>query len=191
MIHRPGEIYIYQGAMSVLLGGVVEKVTGKNLRQYTESTLFEPLGISNYDWFSHDVTGDYLGSSGLYLRTRDLAKLGQLYLNRGIWNGRRIFSEQWADESLIPSGRFWQNRAIEYDNNWWFPFITQYDQRLQVAAMRGSGGQELIIMPDHKLIVAMTSGAYKEQDEDYPFELLVDYVLPSLGMQNAKYQPVF
>lgn len=58
--HPPGEVHVYQGAMSVLLGGVVEKVTGMSLRQYAEKVLFNPLGITHYDWFAHEVTGDYL-----------------------------------------------------------------------------------------------------------------------------------
>ncbi|CAG23798.1 hypothetical protein PBPRB1953 [Photobacterium profundum SS9] len=63
-------------------------MTRMDLRQYVETALVNPLEISNYDWFAHEVTGDYLGSSGLYLRSRDFAKLGQLYLNKGLWNER-------------------------------------------------------------------------------------------------------
>ena len=83
-----------------------------DLRQYAETALFNPLEISNYDWFAHEVTGDYLGSSGLYLRSRDFAKLGQLYLNKGLWNGERIFSEQWAEDSLKPKGKFWPKKQL-------------------------------------------------------------------------------
>ncbi|TDR75731.1 serine hydrolase domain-containing protein [Photobacterium lutimaris] len=187
MAYQPNEAFVYQGAMSVLLGGVVEKTTGKNLRQYAEQALFTPLGISHYDWFAHEVTGEYLGSSGLYLRSRDLAKLGQLYLNKGVWNGQRIFAEGWAEASLKPKGKFWSNKTIEYGHNWWFPFITVDGERLTIAGMRGYGGQEMFIIPELKLVMTMTSGAFIGQDEDYPFELIVDYILPSLGISNAKY----
>ncbi|WEM41251.1 serine hydrolase [Photobacterium sp. DA100] len=185
--HSPGEVFAYQGAMSVLLGGVVEKVTGKTLRQYAEQALFNPLGIIHYDWFAHEVTGDYLGSSGLYLRSRDLAKLGQLYLNNGVWQGKRIFSEQWAQQSLVPKGKFWPHKTIEYGHNWWFPLITVDGVRLTVAGMRGFGGQEMFIIPQHNLVIAMTSGAFIGQDEDFPFELMVDYILPAIGISKAKY----
>lgn len=185
--YQPGEKFVYQGAMSVLLGGVVEKVTGMDLKQYTEESLFNLLNISNYDWFAHEVTGDYLGSSGLYLRSRDLAKLGQLYLNQGLWNGQRIFSKQWAKDSLKPKGKFWANKTIEYGHNWWFPLITKDGEKLEIAGMRGSGGQEMFIIPKLQLTVVITSGAYINQDEDYPFKLIVDYILPSLGIYNTKY----
>ncbi|MGR5062408.1 serine hydrolase domain-containing protein [Photobacterium sp. DNB22_13_2] len=187
MAYQVSEVCVYQGAMSVLLGGVVEKITGMSLRQYAEQALFHPLGISHYDWFAHEVTGEYLGSSGLYLRSRDLAKLGQLYLNKGVWNGLRIFTEEWAEASLKPKGKFWTNKAIEYGHNWWFPFITVDGERLTIAGMRGFGGQEMFIIPELKLVITMTSGAFIGQDEDYPFELIVDYILPSLGIKKAKY----
>ncbi|GHA49438.1 serine hydrolase domain-containing protein [Photobacterium aphoticum] len=190
MAHPPGEPFVYQGAMSVLLGGAIEQVTQQSLRQYAQEALFSPLGITQFDWFTHEVTGDYLGSSGLYLRSRDLAKLGQLYLNRGVWQGQRIFSEEWAAQSLQPKGKFWPKKTIAYGHNWWFPQITQANgERIQIAAMRGAGGQEMMILPDYQLIMVMTSGAYIGQDEDYPFELLVDYILPAIGVENAKYQP--
>lgn len=186
--YQPGEKFVYQGAMSVLLGGVIENVTGMNLRQYAETALFNPLEISNYDWFAHEATGDYLGSSGLYLRSRDFAKLGQLYLNKGLWNGERIFSEQWAEESLKPKGKFWPEKTIEYGHNWWFPFITKDGEQLTIAGMRGAGGQEMFIIPDLELTFVITSGAYIDQDEDYPLELIVNYILPSIGIDHAQYQ---
>ncbi|GAL02265.1 hypothetical protein JCM19237_5158 [Photobacterium aphoticum] len=77
------------------------------------------------------------------MRSRDLAKLGQLYLNRGVWQGQRIFSEEWAAQSLQPKGKFWPKKTIAYGHNWWFPQITQANgERIQIAAMRGAGGQE-------------------------------------------------
>ncbi len=185
--HNPGEKFVYQGAMSVLLGGVIENITEMSLRQYADEALFSQLQILNYDWFAHEVTGDYLGSSGLYFRSRDLAKLGQLYLNKGLWNGKRIFSEQWSEDSLKPKGKFWPKKKIEYGHNWWFPLIQNDGKPLTIAGMRGSGGQEMFIIPELQLTFVITSGAYVGQDEDYPFELIVNYLLPSLGIYNAKY----
>lgn len=186
--YEPEEQFVYQGAMSVLLGGVIENIAQMDLREYAEQALFKPLGISNYDWFAHETTGDYLGSSGLYLRSRDLAKLGQLYLNNGVWNDKRIFSKNWAEESFQPKGKFWPNKTIEYGYNWWFPQITVNGKRLKIAGMRGFGGQEMFIIPDLKLVFVMTSGAFIGQDEDYPFKLLVDYIFPSIGLEGAKHE---
>ncbi|MEZ8099061.1 serine hydrolase domain-containing protein [Vibrio bivalvicida] len=189
MRYPPGEKYVYQGAMSVLLGGLIERVTEKDLKTYTNEALFSPLNIVNYHWFPHEITGDFLGSSGLYLTSRDFAKLGQLYLNKGQWNDQRIFSEKWADASLIPKGRFWEDRKIQYGHNWWFPLIKVGDKRLSIAGMRGSGGQDMFIIPELQLIFLITSGNYQRQDEDYPLELIVNYVLPSLDITNATYYP--
>ncbi len=189
MRYTPGDKYVYQGAMSVLLGGVVEKVTGKDLKSYANEALFFVLNIVNYHWFPHEITGDFLGSSGLYLRSRDFAKLGQLYLNKGMWNGRRIFSEKWANDSLVPKGRFWNDKTIQYGHNWWFPLIKIDDEPLLIAGMRGAGGQDMFIMPDLQLIFLITSGDYQNQDENYPLELIANYVLPSLSITNAKHYP--
>ncbi|PSV34840.1 serine hydrolase [Photobacterium sp. GB-210] len=184
---QPGKTFVYQGAMSVLLGGVIEKITKMNLKEYTNQALFQPLGITHYDWFAHEVTGDYLGSSGLYLRPRDLAKLGQLYINQGVWKGQRIFSKQWAQESLKPKGKFWPNKSIAYGHNWWFPTIKKEGKKIDIAGMRGTGGQEVFIIPQLQLTIVITSGAYMDQDDTYPFKLIVDYILPSLGIDEAEY----
>jgi CubicO group peptidase (beta-lactamase class C family) len=189
VLHTPGEKYVYQGAMSVLLGGLVERVTGKELRTYTSEALFAPLNIVNYHWFPHEVTGDFLGSSGLYLRSRDFAKLGQLYLNKGLWNGQRVFSEQWAEECLVPKGQFWKDRTIQYGHNWWFPLIKVGDEKMLIAAMRGAGGQDMFIIPELQLIFLITSGNYQQQDEHYPLDLIANYVLPSLNITHAKHYP--
>lgn len=189
VLHTPGEKYVYQGAMSVLLGGLIERVTGKDLKTYTNETLFTPLNIVNYHWFPHEVTGDFLGSSGLYLRSRDFAKLGQLYLNKGLWNDHRIFSEEWANNSLVAKGRFWEDRTIQYGHNWWFPLIKVGDEQLLIAGMRGAGGQDMFIIPKLQLIFLITSGSYQQQDEDYPLDLIANYVLPSLNITNAKHYP--
>ncbi|UIP30439.1 serine hydrolase [Photobacterium sp. TLY01] len=187
MAFAPGERFIYQGGASVLLGGVIERVSGQNLREYAEKALFEPLNITNYEWFAHEVTGQYLGSSGLYLRTRDLAKLGQLYLNQGEWQGQQLLDPQWVKQSFISRGKFWSWKSIEYGYNWWLPDIRVDGQKVTIAGMRGSGGQEMFVVPEYRLIFAMTSGAYFNQDEDYPIQLLADYILPALGLQNVEY----
>ncbi len=189
VIHTPGEKYIYQGAMSVLLGGVIERVTGKDLKTYANEALFIPLNIVNYHWFPHEVTGDFLGSSGLYLRSRDFAKLGQLYLNKGLWNGKRIFSEKWASDSLVAKGHFWNDKTIQYGHNWWFPLMKIGDEQLLIAGMRGAGGQDMFIIPELQLIFLITSGSYQRQDEDYPLDLIATYVLPSLNITNAIHYP--
>lgn len=189
MAYRPGEKFIYQGGVSVLLGGVIERVSGMNLREYADKALFGPLHITNYDWFEHEVTGQYLGSSGLYLRTRDLAKLGQLYLNLGEWHGQQLLSPQWVKQSFMPRGKFWSWKSIEYGYNWWLPLIQSNGKRVPVAAMRGSGGQEMFVVPELNLVFAMTSGAYFNQDEDFPLQLLADYILPAIGMEKVAYIP--
>ncbi|WP_070964328.1 serine hydrolase domain-containing protein [Vibrio sonorensis] len=188
MAYPVGEHFEYQGAMSVLLGGVVEKILGKSLAKAAEEILFEPMGFEGVEWFTHEVTHQHMGSSGLYLRSRDLAKLGQLYLNQGEWNGEFIFSPEWAKASLEPKGKFWPDKAIQYGYNWWFPLMMENGEKIKIAAMRGSGGQEMVILPDHDLIFVMTSGAYIGQDEDFPFELIAKFVLPSLGIEEVKYQ---
>ncbi len=97
----PGEEFVYSDGNYYILGRIVEELLGEDMEKLLLREVFVPLGFHANAW-SRDVNGHTVGGTGLYLRTEDMAKIGWLYLNRGAWGDRRIFSEVWADIFLHP-----------------------------------------------------------------------------------------
>ena len=86
----------------MLLSAVLQKATGKSLINFAKEALFDPLGITDFAWTTLEKSGEAIASGGLRLRPRDMAKIGQLMLNNGTWNGRRIVSQAWMAKSSRP-----------------------------------------------------------------------------------------
>lgn len=96
IITPPEERFVYSDGNYYILGRLVEELTGMDLELFMQREVFIPLGFHVNAW-SRDVNGHTVGGTGLYLRTEDLAKIGWLWLNRGMWGSRRIYSEAWSD----------------------------------------------------------------------------------------------
>jgi CubicO group peptidase (beta-lactamase class C family) len=98
----PGTRFSYNNKAVNLLAGIVQKASGKRMDTFLKEEVFAPMGITDIDW-TLDKAGNPHGMAGLQILPEDLAKLGQLVLDRGEWRGRRIISREWMDESLRPS----------------------------------------------------------------------------------------
>jgi len=139
---KPGEEWNYNGGGTQLLAGVLQRTTGKSLADFAKEALFEPLGITQFEWLNMPASGEVAAASGLRLRPRDLAKIGQLVLNNGTWNGRRIISEAWIREST--QGRIAHFDAVDslrYGYQWWGDEEKVGDRQISWIAAQGLGGQ--------------------------------------------------
>jgi CubicO group peptidase (beta-lactamase class C family) len=149
----PGQEFFYNTGALTLVSAVVRKATGRPLDEFARAMLFEPLGITNAGWSR--VKGDTDAGGGLRLRPRDMAKIGQLVLAGGRWNGRQIVSKDWIEASTT-----WKLKATDeqsYGYLWWgggskFPWI----------GALGRGGQYIRIVPSLDLVVAVTAGYYQD-----------------------------
>ena len=94
--HAPGTHFVYNSAASYMLAAIVQKLTGQTLLEYLTPRLFEPLGIAGATWESHP-NGVNFGGWGLNIKTEDIARFGQLYLQKGLWNSQRILPEAWVE----------------------------------------------------------------------------------------------
>ena len=103
MVAEPGKTWRYNNGVAELVGGVVQKATGRRLDEFARDVLFDPLGITDWEW-GRMASGDPGASWGLRLRPRDLAKIGQLVLNHGSWRGRQIVSADWIKQMTLPRG---------------------------------------------------------------------------------------
>jgi len=182
VVAAPGEVWIYSGGAVALVGRLIEKGTGQALEDYARSALFEPLGIDKFSW-AKGTDGEAIAASGLRLTPRELARIGQLVLARGQWEGRTIVPAAWLDASFTPAatvrdgqsyGYLWRVGEIAY------PSKTGIRGEHYVMGF-GNGGQLLAIVPARKLVVVVTAGNYNDpKDWQVPDEVLRHFVMPSL-----------
>ena len=153
----PGTHFVYNNACSYLLSAIVQKVSGQTELDFLGSKLFEPLGIQGADW-EIGSRGVNTGGWGLRVKTEDIAKLGQLYLQKGIWNGKRLLSEDWIDQATKLQIR----NAKEGDagaamSDWGQGYGYQF-WRSRHGGFRGDGafGQFCLVLPKQDAVIAIT-----------------------------------
>lgn len=143
----PGEKWVYNSGGSQLISAILRRATGQTMDMYAEDHLFGPLGIDDYHWKKTPAgLPDALG--GLYLEAEDLARIGYLYLNDGVWDGRRILPEGWARASTSL-----HVTSPGYGYQWWRPD----PGGVEVWAGQGFGGQFLLVLPDFDIVAVINS----------------------------------
>lgn len=172
--------FYYGGANPLILGGVLDQTVGEPVLWFADRTLFAPLGITDYKILLDPSGVPYMGG-GLRLRPRDMLAFGQMYLDGGEWNGRRVLTEDWVRESWTPRGRLQQFRADHgYGYLWWhFPYQVD-DRRIDAVEARGNGGQYISIFPSLDLVVVITGGNYRNGKVRQPEEMLAQFILPAV-----------
>jgi CubicO group peptidase (beta-lactamase class C family) len=180
ILGEPGRGWIYSGGAVALLGRLIEKGTGKDLESFAKAALFDPLGIGPIEWHKgHD--GEASAASGLRLTPRDLARIGQVVLSHGQWNGNTIVPADWLEKSFRPAAMAMD--GIHYGYLWYLGEVAitgktgVYAQPL-IAAF-GNGGQRLFIFPDLDFVLVVTAGNYDAEDAWRPSSALLHEVFMS------------
>jgi len=185
-VHEPGTWFAYNSTGTYLLSAMVQKKAGMKVLDYLMPRLFEPLRITPDHWDEHD--GINAGGWGLYLKTEDLAKMGQLLLQDGMWNGTRILPEGWVEEASkaqVPSVPNMvrpdeaEKMGLTLENSDWVQGYGYQMWRCRHNGFRadGAGGQYILVFPDLDAVIAVTADLndmQKELDEIY------DNILPAL-----------
>jgi CubicO group peptidase (beta-lactamase class C family) len=185
VVHEPGITWYYSGGDTNLAGDIVRKASGINIDLLSRQHLFGPLGITNFHWlyFPNHTEAVYC-SGDLYLRPRDMAKFGQLFLDRGVWNGQRIISEEWIAEStrehvsLIGVPTTNSNNENGYGYQWWLNDYQVHDRSVHSYSARGWGGQQIIVFPELTAVAVFTGGEYFQLPPVH--DLVREYILPAL-----------
>jgi len=148
----PGTAYNYNDGDPQLISAVIQQVTGMTEEEFAVENLFQPLDITLYQWESHGDDKTF-GAFGLWLKPRDMAKIGQLLVQKGIWNGRQIISQEWIALST-------RKQALYEDYGYY------WNIKAETGAFyaAGHGGQYIHIVPDKNLVIITTAAPYSDMN---------------------------
>jgi len=146
----PGTKWVYNSGASQLMSGIIKKATGLYIDEYAEKHLFTPLGIKNYHW-KKTPAGYTDTEGGLFFKAQDLAKIGFLMLNNGLWDGQQVISSDWAKRSTLKHVEFDNEKGYGYQ--WW----REDQDQVEIWACKGFGGQYLLVFPKLETIAVVNS----------------------------------
>ncbi len=181
MKYNPGEKWVYNDAAAMLIGAIVEEQSGQSLSDFANEHLFKPLGIREFYWYKGSA-GRTGAMGNLYISTLDFAKIGQLVLNIGKWNGEQIISENWINEISVPRLNI-EEIAPFAKNYGYFWYLGEYEANgctYEYLNAAGNGGNLLFIVPKESLVVALTSSAYGEDRGQFRSNKIFQLILESM-----------
>ena len=170
---EPGTVFAYNQPCTYSLAAIVQRLSGQSLIEYLRPRLFEPLGIDPYAWQEYPP-GRNLGFSGLHATTDAIAKLGLLYLQRGLWNGRRLLSDPWVDEAT----RRQVANPNEPNPDWRQGYGFQFWMARHGYRGDGAYGQFCVILPEHDTVIATTADT---ADMQGVLDAIWAHLLPAIG----------
>jgi CubicO group peptidase (beta-lactamase class C family)/predicted glycoside hydrolase/deacetylase ChbG (UPF0249 family) len=188
IVNEPGSRFLYNSAATYMLSAIVQKVTGQKIIDYLKPRLFIPLGIEGMDW-EVDPRGINTGGWGLRLKTEDLAKFGQLFLQKGKWKGKQVLPSSWVDEASTM--KILQDPAApqaKKDSSDWLQGYCYQMWRSRHNSYRADGafGQYILVWPELDAVVAVTSETGNMQSE---LNLIWKYIYPAIENKKLPADP--
>lgn len=170
---KPGTHFQYNTSATYMQSAMVQKATGKTVLEYLRPRLFEPLGIENPTW-ELSPEGISTGGYGLSIRTDDIAKFGQLYLQQGKWEGKQLVPAEWVAAATARQTSNGSNPKSDWDQGYGYQFW-----RCRHGAYRGDGafGQYCLVLPEQDAVIAITSGL---RDMQSVLNLIWEKLLPEM-----------
>jgi len=199
IVHEPGERYAYCSGGINLTGGALTYATGEWLPALFDRTIAQPLQFGRYYWNLQPTGEGYVGG-GAFVRTRDFLKIGQAYLDGGVWNGHRIASEAWVKDAIAPHAHISEQttgvtgdafRQAYYDEDegyaWHHINVKSGDKTYRAYHGNGNGGQLLLVVPQFDLVAMFTAGNYRQglwnRERD---DIVGEMIIPALDREGAQ-----
>ncbi|NQV28554.1 MAG: serine hydrolase, partial [Rhodopirellula sp.] len=175
VVHKPGSTFRYNTPATYMQSAIVQKVTGQTVVDYLTPRLFEPLGIEKPTW-DKSPQGISIGGYGLYLHTEDIAKFGQLYLQKGQWNGKQLIPAEWIAQAT--SKQVDNDKAPSAGNPDWRQGYGFQFWQCRHGAFRGDGkdGQFCLVLPQQDAVIAITAKTGNMQKQ---LDLVWEHLLPA------------
>ncbi|MBO9701830.1 MAG: serine hydrolase [Sporocytophaga sp.] len=175
LITSPGSNPSYCSGGAITLSNIISKSTGQNYTDFAKATILDPLGITKYDW-NYREKNRHDRPDQIYLRPRDMAKFGMVYLNGGKWKNRQIIPKLWVDASLQPKVKL---GGLDYGFLWWMHPGTINGKQTYVYNASGNGGQFIFVIPELNMVVAMTGGNLDSSYTNQGLSILFNYIIPA------------
>ena len=182
----PGTRFNYSGGSVALIAAVIARAIGEPIDAYARQRLFEPLGIVQFEWL-RDAAGIPIAASGLRLRSRDMATIGQMMLQNGRWNGVQLVPAEWVTQSTSPRTQLKGDTrcGLQYGYLWWLGALCLGEERIPLVFASGNGGQYIWIVPSLELVIVTTAGLY-----NVPLDPLEDKIaIPIIEAVEASVHP--
>lgn len=178
VLHEPGTHFVYNSGATYMVSSIVQRTTGQKVADYLKPRLFDPLGMAKPLW-DENAGGVNVGGWGLNLTTEEIARFGQLYLQEGIWRGKRLLPEGWAAEAT----RSHIANGAAPDSDWAQGYGFQF-WRSRHGSYRGDGafGQFCFVLPSQNSVLAITSGT---NDMQAVMNAVWEHLLPSISQDEA------
>lgn len=177
MLHEPGEFAAYCSGSQNLAGGVVARATGQWLPDFYRDRFATQLDMGLYH-MNLSPTGEGYGGGGLIIKSRDFLKLGQVFLDAGKWQGKRVVSEQWVRDGTDAINDIGDEG---YGYGWWIFSYSHEGRSIKAYYAGGNGGQYVIVVPELDLNIVIFAGNYNQRVMHKPkYEFVRDYVLPAI-----------
>jgi len=179
----PGERFFYNSGAVNVLAAIVARIAGMKFLDFADAHLFEPLHTEGREWLSFP-SNDIFASGGLFLRARELAKIGQLFLNGGVWQGREVVSGDWivrSQQEHVATIGFPASFGHAYGYLWWIRNFPAKGAARRCFFAAGWGDQYMFIIPDMQMVIVFNCGNYTVPARLSPFDLVEDYILAAVG----------
>jgi CubicO group peptidase (beta-lactamase class C family) len=183
VVAPPGQVWNYNSGSTELIAAVLKKATGKAVDELAGTLLFAPLGITDVEW-PRSARGDPIAAGSLRLRPRDLAKIGQLVLQHGAWNGTQVVPASWIEAATAPQINVSGFTSFFYGYFFWLGRSLADKTEVPWAAAVGLGGQRVFIVPSLDLVVVVNAGLYSSRLQGpVPMTILNQYVLRAVAVR--------
>jgi CubicO group peptidase (beta-lactamase class C family) len=180
---KPGSKFVYSGGCSHLLAEIIKRTTGRPIDEFVAKNIFAPLGITKLEW-ARGSDGLPYGFSGLRLRSRDLAKIGLLLMNRGKWNGKQIIPKAIVSDALsehiLVAPENADGDIVGYGFQIWRFSFMENGSREQLIQMSGNGGQMVFINDKDKTLAVITAGNFDHTVNKSTFDLYMDAIFSAV-----------
>src|SRR5450755_2418681 len=184
IVNKPGSVFLYNSLGTFMLSAIVQKVTGQKVVDYLKPRLFDPLDITGMDW-EENLASVNTGGWGLRVKTEDMAKLGQLYLQKGVWNGTQLIPASWIEEAT--TAKIIQHPTMpqsKKDSSDWEQGYGYQIWRSRHHSYRADGafGQYILVLPELDAVIAIQEETPSMQDE---LNLVWNYLLPAFKKTDS------